>query len=145
MIPKRGFRIWGELTGGGESTSIPLGEVFLEYAMLCQSYSDEDQAYYQMESFGVGLGQAAALYILDNILVNTPSNPGACALECLLESLNMNFTIHQIGPELRFIICECPFDKIAQQTGLPLQRADPRRHQCHVPGSAACDPTRAAG
>lgn len=118
--PQRGFRIWGELTGGGENTSIPLSEVFLEYSMLCHAYGDEIQAYTQMESFGVGLGQAAALYILEHILVGVLANPGACALECLLESLNMNFTIHQIGPELRFIICECPFDKLAGQTGLPL-------------------------
>jgi len=118
--PQRGFRIWGEMTGMGENTSIPLCEVILEYAMQCQSYNDETQAFYLMESFGVGLGQATALYILDNVLVGSLANPGACALECLLESLHMNFTIHQIGPELRFVICECPFDKIAQQTGLPL-------------------------
>ena len=118
--PRRGFRIWGELTGAGAETSIPLCEVFLEYAMLCQSSGDETQAYYQMESFGTGLGKAIAIYILDNILGNAIASPGACALECLLESLNLNFTLHQIGPELRFVICECPFDKIAAQTGLPL-------------------------
>ena len=118
--PQRGFRIWGELAGMGENTAIPLCEVFLEYAMQCQAYSDETQAFYLMESFGVGLGQATALYILDTVLVGALANPGACALECLLESLQMNFTLHQIGPELRFVICECPFDKIAQQTGLPL-------------------------
>ena len=118
--PVRGFRIWGELTGGGENTAIPLCEVYLEYAMQCHTYNDETQAYYQMESFGIGLGQALAIYIQDNILGKTNSYPGICALECLLESLNMNFTLHQVGPELRFVICECPFDKIAQQTGLPL-------------------------
>jgi hypothetical protein len=117
--PRRGFRIWGELTGGGAETSIPLCEVFLEYAMLCQSSGDETQAYYQMESFGTGLGKTIAIYILDNVLGNAISNPGACALECLLESLNLNFTLHQIGPELRFIICECPFEQTALRTGLP--------------------------
>ena len=117
--PLHGFRLWGELTGAGANTSISLCEVFVEYAMLCQAYNDETQAYYQMESFGTGLGQAVALYIQDHILGDDRSNPGACALECLLESLNMNFTVHQIGPELRFMICECPFDEIARRSGLP--------------------------
>ena len=47
------------------------------------------------------------------------ANPGICALECILETLKVNFNIHQIGPELRFIICDCPFDRTANQTGLP--------------------------
>lgn len=117
--PQRGFHIWGELMGEGEATAIPLCEVFLEYAMLCQPWVDETQAYYMMESFGNGLGQALAQYISDNVLSGGIINPGACALECVLESLNLNFTIHQVGPELRFIICECPFDEIARRTGMP--------------------------
>jgi hypothetical protein len=87
--------------------------------MLCQPWNDETQAYYQMESFGKGLGQAAAIYISDNILANGVAHPGACALECVLESLDVSFTMHQIGPELRFIIVECPFEEIAGSTGLP--------------------------
>lgn len=117
--PQRGFRIWGEMMGGGVETTIPLCEVFLEYAMLCQPWTDETQAYYMMESFGTGLGHALAQYMGDNILLGSLANPGACALECVLESLNLNFTIHQVGTELRFIICECPFDEIARRTGLP--------------------------
>jgi hypothetical protein len=117
--PQYGFRVWGELTGGGDTTAIPLCEVFLEYAMLCQPWNDEEQAYRLMESFGEGLGQAIAQYISDVILVNPPAHAGACALECLLESLNVNFTMHQVGPELRFIIYECPFDEISRRTGMP--------------------------
>jgi len=117
--PQRGFRMWGELMGQGDDTAIPMSEVFLEYAMLCQPWADETQAFYQMESFGEGLGQAIAQYINDNILNTCCSYPGACALECLLESLNLNFTIHQIGPELRFIILDCPFEQIARRTGMP--------------------------
>lgn len=114
-----GFQIWGELTGAGPETTIPLCEIFLEYAMFCQTGYDQNQAYALMESFGSGLGQAVAMYMLDNIFLNGFPNPGVCALECVLETLKVNFTIHQIGPELRFIICDCPFDKTAGQTGLP--------------------------
>lgn len=117
--PQDGFRMWGELVGAGEETSIPLCEVFLEYAMSCQFYGDEQQAYNQMESFGRGMGETIAEYMSDQVLVETLPNMGACALECALESLNMNFTMHQIGPELRFMIVECPFEEIARRTGLP--------------------------
>ncbi len=114
-----GFQIWGELTGAGEETSITLCEIFLEYAMFCQTGYEENQAYALMESFGSGLGQAVAMYMLDNIFLNGFPNPGVCALECVLETMRVNFTIHQIGPELRFVIVDCPFEKTASQTGLP--------------------------
>jgi hypothetical protein len=115
----QGFQIWGELSGAGQETAISLCEIFLEYAMFCQTGYDEPQAYALMESFGSGMGQAVAIYMLDNIFLNGFPNPGVCALECVLETLKVDFTIHQIGPELRFIICDCPFDKTAGQTGLP--------------------------
>lgn len=114
-----GFQVWGELTGAGEETSISLCEIFLEYAMLCQTGYEENQAYGMMESFGSGLGQAVAMYMLDHIFLDGFPNPGVCALECVLETLKVDFTVHQIGPELRFIICDCPFEKTAAQTGLP--------------------------
>ena len=117
--PVHGFQIWGELTGAGEETSISLCEIFLEYAMLCQTGYEENEAYARMESFGSGLGQAVAMYMLDNIFLDGFPNPGVCAIECVLETLKVNFTIHQIGPELRFIIIDCPFEKMASQTGLP--------------------------
>jgi hypothetical protein len=114
-----GFQIWGELTGSGPDTAISLCEIFLEYAMFCQTGFDENHAYALMESFGSGLGHAVAFYMEDNIFLNGFPNPGICALECVLETLRVDFTIHQIGPELRFIICDCPFDKTAGLTGLP--------------------------
>lgn len=114
-----GFQIWGELTGAGEETAISLIEIFLEYAMLCQMGYEDTQAYSLMESFGSGLGQAIAIYMLDYIFVDGFPNPGVCALECILETLKANFTVHQIGPELRFVICDCPFERIASRTGLP--------------------------
>ncbi len=114
-----GFQIWGELTGAGEETAISLCEIFLEYAMLCQTGYEEVEAYGRMESFGSGLGQAVAMYMLDNIFLDGFPNPGVCALECVLETLKVNFTVHQIGPELRFILVDCPFEKTSSQTGLP--------------------------
>jgi hypothetical protein len=114
-----GFQMWGALTGTGENTAISLCEIFLEYAMFCQTGFEEAQAYGLMESFGTGMGQAVAIYMQDHIFLNGLPNPGVCALECVLETLHVDFTVHQIGPELRFIICDCPFEKTASLTGLP--------------------------
>jgi hypothetical protein len=116
--PHKGFRIWGELSGGGEVSAIPLCEVFLEYAMLCKAWGNDEDAYRQMENFGKGLGEAAAFYIQEYVLPEGLSNPGACALECLLESMNANLAVEQIGPELRFLIYQCPFEETARRTGL---------------------------
>ncbi len=117
--PQHGFQMWGELTGAGEETAISLCEIFLEYAMTCQMSYEENQAYALMECFGSGMGQAVAMYMLDNMFTDGIPNPGICALECILETLKVDFTLHQVGPELRFIICDCPFEKTAGQTGLP--------------------------
>src|SRR5512135_1282680 len=73
-----GFQIWGELTGSGPETAISLCEIFLEYAMFCQTGFDDLQAYALMESFGSGLGQATALYMEDNIFMDGFPNPGIC-------------------------------------------------------------------
>ncbi len=114
-----GFQIWGELSGAGQDTSIGLCEIFLEYALVCQTGYEENEAYARMESFGSGLGQAVAMYMQDTVFLDGFPNPGVCAMECVLETLKVNFTIHQLGPELRFIIVDCPFEKTAAQTGLP--------------------------
>ncbi len=116
---QHGFQNWGELTGAGEESAINLCEIFLEYAMFSQAGNSDDQAYGLVESFGSGLGQAVAMYMLDHTFLNGFPNPGICALECILETLGGDFTLHQVGPELRFILCDCPFDKTAGQTGLP--------------------------
>ncbi len=127
-----GFQIWGELAGAGPETSINLCEIFLEYAMFCQTGYPEEKAYGLMESFGSGMGQAVAMYMQDNIFLNGFPNPGVCAMECVLETMKVDFTIHQIGSELRFIICDCPFEKTAGQTGLP------QSELAHVGFNAMC-------
>ena len=56
--------------------AISLCEIFLEYAMFCQTGYEEAEAYALMESFGSGLGQATAIYMLDNIFPDGFPNPG---------------------------------------------------------------------
>jgi len=116
--PEKGFRIWGEIPGAGDVTAVGLCHVFLEYAMYCQTWRDPSEACCHMQQFGEQLGIALAKYFRDNIALAGAVNPGSCALECVLESMNAHFTIEQIGPELQFIVAGCPLHETAEQTGL---------------------------
>jgi hypothetical protein len=71
-----------------------------------------------MQAFGERLGEALARYIKDNAPAEMATNPGACALECVLESMNAHFTVEQVGSELRFIVAGCPLHETAERTGL---------------------------
>lgn len=116
--PEKGFRIWGEIPDVGATTAIGLCEVFLEYAMYCQTWRDLSQAYHSMQAFGERLGKALARYIQDNPPAAMAANLGACALECVLESMNAHFTVEQVGSELRFIVAGCPLHETAERTSL---------------------------
>jgi hypothetical protein len=116
--PEKGFRIWGEIPDVGATTAIGLCEVFLEYAMYSQTWRDLSQAYHNMQAFGEQLGEALARYIKDNAPAEMTANLGACALECVLESMNAHFTVEQVGSELRFIVVGCPLRETAELTSL---------------------------
>ncbi len=116
--PVEGLRIWGEIPDVGSVTAVNLCQVFLEYAMYCQTWRSPAQAYYNMQLFGEHLGEALARYLKDNVPTGTVANLGACALECVLESMNAHFTVEQISSELRFIVAGCPLEETAEQIGL---------------------------
>ncbi len=116
--PVDGLRIWGEIPDVGAVTAVNLCQVFLEYAMTCQTWRDPAQAYHSMQLFGERLGEALAKYLKDNAPLEIVANLGACALECVLESMNAHFTVEQVSSELRFVVAGCPLDETAERTGL---------------------------
>ena len=116
--PATGLRIWGEIPGEGAITAVDLCQIFLEYAMYCQTWRDSSQAYCAMQKFGECLGVALARYVQDNIPLGQAANPGAYALECVLKSMNAHFTIEQVGPELHFVVAGCQLQETAEQTRL---------------------------
>jgi formate/nitrite transporter len=71
-----------------------------------------------MKSFGEHLGEMLAGYIRGTPLLKTAADPGACALESVLEAIHAHLSIEHIGPELRFIIAGCPLLDAAERTGL---------------------------
>jgi hypothetical protein len=76
------------------------------------------QALRQMEMFGDRIGRLLANYILENVPIEKAVHPAACGLECIVESMDVDFTVEQDGNELRFILDHCPVDETAKRTGL---------------------------
>lgn len=116
--PENGFRVWGEIVGGGPATSVCLCQMFLEYAMFSQSLCNPDQATSNIMAFGKNLGLALANFIQSYSPANESSSKGTCGLMCVLEALNVKFEVFQVGSELRFIFATCPLVEKAEQTGL---------------------------
>lgn len=116
--PEKGIRIWGEIPMGGPVTAVELCQVFLEYALACESGREAEQAYQEMAIFGKRLGDSLAEYIKSTPLIRNTTDPGACALECVLEAIHAHLSIEHVGPELRFIIADCPMRDVAMRTGL---------------------------
>lgn len=116
--PQEGLRIWGEMPIGGGASSVDLCQIFLEYALSCQAARTPEQSYNEMRAFGEHMGEMLASYITNTPLMKSATNPGACALESLLEAMHAHLSIEHIGPELRFVVAGCPLLETSQNTGL---------------------------
>jgi formate transporter len=116
--PGKGLRIWGEMPKGGPVTAIDLSQIFLEYGLFCQTSRDPDKAYDEMRSFGENLGMELAEYLKSTPILKDRTDPGACALECILEAIHARLSIEHIGPELRFIVADCSLVEVSESTGL---------------------------
>jgi formate transporter len=116
--PETGFHIWGELPGGGGVADADLGEILLEYAMTCAAQGSLPQAYRQMDTFGKSLGERLAIRIIQSTPAEATVNRAACALECVLESLGVQFVVEQDGGELSYTLDSCPLCDKAARTGL---------------------------
>lgn len=95
-----------------------LGEVLLEYAMTCAAQGGLPQAYRQMDTFGKDLGERLAIRIIQSTPAEATVNRAACALECVLESLGVQFVVEQDGGELSYTLDSCPLCDKATRTGL---------------------------
>ncbi|MDI6694849.1 MAG: hypothetical protein QME21_07385 [Anaerolineales bacterium] len=116
--PVRGFRIWGEIPDLGSVSAVNLCQIFLEYAMYCQTWRDSLKARQTMQSFAKDLGIALANYFKNHPAAMLAANIGVCALECILESMDAHFTVEQIGSELNFTVMGCPVLDTARRSGL---------------------------
>jgi formate/nitrite transporter len=116
--PEKGLQIWGETPNGGTATFVDLCQIFLEYGLFCETLHNTEQSYREMRSFGENLGAKLADHIKNtSILQNTP-DPGACALESILEAIHAHLTVEHVGPEFRFVVAGCPLLDASKHTGL---------------------------
>ncbi len=115
--PQKGFRIWGEVPGGGIAAA-DLGEVLLELAMTCAAEATLPQAYRRMDMFGKKLGEALAVHIVRSTPAESSLNRAACALECVLESLGVQFVVEQVGDDLSYTLEHCPLCEKSDRTGI---------------------------
>ena len=116
--PRDGFKIWGQIAGAGPGTSVPLCQMFLEYAMYCRSWGGQAEATYNMSAFGERLGASLARFFIEKPPADMSGSPGACALECFFETMGVQLSVEQVGPELRFFFANCPLTEAAERTGL---------------------------
>ena len=116
--PEQGFSIWAETPNGGAATAIELCQIFLEYGLFCQTLQNVDRSYREMRSFGESLGSKLADYIKDLPVLQDTPDPGACALEIILEAIRAHLTIEHIGPEMHFIVAGCPLLDASKHAGL---------------------------
>lgn len=113
-----GFRVWGEIHGLGPATAVDLCQMMLEYAMYLRSWCSPAEAEFNMKDFGERIGLALVKLFKETPPVRMQDNPAACALLCVLESMKAQLTIQQVGPELHFMLAQCPLEEVAQKTGL---------------------------
>lgn len=116
--PTQGLKIWAETTNGGAATSIGLCQIFLEYALFCQTLHTPEQSQSEMRSFAENLGVRLADYIMKTLPLHDTPDPSACALESILEAIHAHLTIEHMGPELRFVVAGCPLLDASKHTGL---------------------------
>jgi formate transporter len=116
--PDTGFHIWGEITGGAGVPPADLGAVLLEYAMTCAAHCSLPDAYRQMDTFGKNLGEALAVCIIQGTPAEKGAHRATCGLECVLESLNIAFTIQQSDGRLSYRLDHCPLCDTSERSGL---------------------------
>lgn len=115
--PENGFQIWGEIPESGSVSAVNLCEVFLEYALTCRAIGDLSVAQYNMGAFAKKLGRALANYLVDRI-PDEVENACVCAMECVIEAMQVGFAMEQASGELRFVLEHCPLHETALRTGL---------------------------
>ena len=116
--PDKGFRVWGELHGAGIKTAVNLCQIMLEYGMYVRSWCNDTEANYHMSDFGSRLGVKLASVLKEAGPALKEQCPGACALMCVLESMDVQLSIEQVGPELHFISAMCPIEETALRTAM---------------------------
>lgn len=116
--PEAGFRLYGQMPGGSEASSVNLAEVLLEFAMAWNAPGDVPEARRQMQIFGRRLGEALADQRAQAKPVNGVLGCAADALEDVLRSLDASFARRQTESEVHYQLDRSPLRIATEVTGL---------------------------
>jgi hypothetical protein len=117
--PVYGFRVWGEIIGVGEKSSVGLCEIFFEYAMSCMALHNLPLAQRYMESFGKRLGKLMARYIKSCPPMQARQNLGMFALDCVMQAMEAHSVVEPCESGSSYYVKNCPICLGARRKGLP--------------------------
>lgn len=113
------FRVWAEIVELGEISAANLCEIFLEYSLTCQTMGDQPSRLACMQEFSEIFGQRLALYIKTRLCPPVErSDVPFCAMSCILDSMQVKFTVQESNTELSFVLERCPLQAAALKSGL---------------------------
>jgi hypothetical protein len=116
--PVSGFRLWGEVPDLGAASHADLGQVLLEYSLTCEASGDLPQAYRQMDTFAKRLGETLAITIIETLPAKSSTHRAYSALECVLDSMDVSFTVQEVEGQLDYALEDCPLCSTAERTGI---------------------------
>lgn len=113
------FRVWAEIVELGEISAANLCEVFLEYSLNCRTHADQPARLQCMREFSEIFGQRLAQFIKSRLCPPVVrSDVPFCAMSCILDSMQVNFTVAESQDELRFVLDRYPLQSASLQSGL---------------------------
>jgi hypothetical protein len=112
------FQIWAQIVGEDDSTAINLCEIFLEYAMYCCIWWNQDEALHLMQDFAGQIGRSISKCLKENACLLKWDNPIDRVLEHLFGTINAHVTIDHSGAMEHFIVLDSPLEIAAEHSGL---------------------------
>lgn len=112
--PGLGPIVQGEMDGCGPDCEIDLGEILLEYALSCEGCKDDETAWESAGLFGVQLGRKLAVRLCKD---SEPIETMVLAFTCILNSLQVPFTLERTADRIKFSLAHSPLEDAAQRTG----------------------------
>lgn len=117
-MPGNGFRVWMQVADQGPVLAAGLCQIFLEYALACAAAGEHSQACAELEAFGRKVGQGLSVQIKMCAQAKAIADVAGYAIECVLKTMNVHFTLEQSGAERRYKLERCPLGLAAESSGM---------------------------
>ena len=112
------FQIWAQNVDEDACTTINLCEIFLEYAMYCSIWGNQEEALQRIQDFAGQIGRSIGKCLKENACLLKWDNPIDRVLEHLFETMNAHVTIDHSGAIEHLVVMDAPLEIAAQHSGL---------------------------